>query len=190
MVERLRRIERRRAMILFIVVLISMLDDFGRPPRRPRPDGCTACGRNKAQRSGEGLALAPGRGRRMLSQSNRHTAKALPHTGGCPNLRVPFCVVLPPRTDREMRARPLAETEAPERPFGRAEGWLGETDRSALGRRERGGVRHGVEVGTAGRNLGTRSRASAGFAQTQRPAAVSHKPLSRYLGSRSGPASA
>ena len=51
-------------------------------------------------------------------------------------------------------------------------------------------ARLGVEVGAAGRNLGTRSRACAGFARTQRPAAVSHRPLSRYLGSRSGPAPA
>ena len=102
-----------------------------------------------------------------------------------------FLPVLPhPQTDREMRARPLAETEATRRPFGRAEGWLGETDRSALGRREHGGVRLGVEGGGADRNLGTRSRACAGFAQTQRPVAVSHRPLSRYLGSRSGPAPA
>lgn len=43
------------------------MNDFGRSPRRARPDGCTACGRNEAQRSGEGLALAPGRGRRTLS---------------------------------------------------------------------------------------------------------------------------
>ena len=128
---------------------------------------------------------SPGRGRRTLSQSNHHTAKALSHTDGFPTLRAHACAASP-RTDREMRARPLAETEAPERPFGRAESWLGETDRSILGRRERRGVRLGVEVGPADRNLGTRSSARAGFAPTHRPAAVSHRPLSRYLTSRSG----
>ena len=47
-----------------------------------------------------------------------------------------------------------------------------------------------AEGGAADRNLGTRSRAHAGFAQNRRPAAVSHRPLSRDLGSRSGPAPA
>jgi len=170
-------------------VLLSVLDDFGRSPRRLRSDGCTACGRNEAKRSGEGLALAPGRGRRTLSQINRHTAKALQHTDGCPKPRAHSCTASP-RSDCEMQARPLAETDAPERPFGRAAGWLGETIRNALGRREGRGVRLGVETGPAGRNLGTRSRACAGFALLKRPAAVSHRPLSRYLTSRSGPAPA